>query len=398
MGKKHKPRSGSLAFYPRKRAKREMPSFKSFPDIKTDSVKALNFLGYKAGMLHLVALSEHEKATSYGQEIAVPVTAIECPILKVYGVRAYGKTNEGLKAISEITVDKVDKHFRRKVTAFKKKHKKKGEKEEKEKKVEEIKPGLEDLEKKKDEIAEIRLLVHTQPALTTIGKKKPELTEVKLSGNPEQQLAYAKEKLGNEIKVSEVFKEKQFVDVKAVDKGKGFAGVVKRFGVKMHRPKAKKRRVVGSIGPWKPATVMWTVARPGQLGYQTRTEYNKRIIKISNDSEIINPTAGFKNYGVIKNEYLLLTGSVPGPAKRAIAIREPVRPSPGEKFHIAEPIFISTAPSKKRKELGEVAVEEEKKPKKVVAVKEEAKKEEKSVEDEIKAAVEGKKEKREKKK
>ncbi len=393
MTKKHKPRSGSLAFYPRKRAKRETPSFKTFPKAEREAAKPLNFLGYKTGMLHVLGIDEHEKSVSYSQDITVPVTAIECPNLKVYGARAYSKTNEGLKTIAEITVEKPDKHFRRKVKAFKKKHKKR---EGKESKVGMEKAGFEDFEKKKEDISEVRLLVHTMPYLTTIGKKKPELTELKISGNVEQQLAYAKERFGNEIKVSEVFKEKQFVDVKAVDKGKGFVGAVKRFGIKMHRPKAKKRRVVGSIGPWNPSTVMWTVARPGQLGYQTRTEYNKRIIKMSEDTALINPKSGFKNYGIIKNSYLLLSGSVPGSPKRAIALREPMRAAPEERFHIAEPIFISTTPSKKIKE--EVtAEEEEKKPKKVVAVKEE-KKEEKSVEDEIHAAVKGEKEKREKRK
>lgn len=397
MTKKSKPRAGSLAFYPRKRAKRETPSFSSFPEIKIEGAKPLNFLGYKAGMLHVVAMNQHESAVSYGQEVVVPATAIECPPLKIFGVRAYEKTPHGLRTATELTVGKVDKNLLRKIKSFKKKHKKKakGEKDKKKDIGGEEKITLEDLEKKKDGLAEIRLLAHTTPIATGIGKKKPEIIELKLSGSIDEQFAYAKEKFGKEIAVNEIFKDKQFVDVKAVDKGKGFSGVVKRFGVKIHRPKAKKRRVVGSIGPWNPSTVMWTVARAGQLGYQARTEYNKRILMIGSNPAVINPSSGFKNYGVIKNDFVLLAGSMPGPSKRAVALREPIRKSAAEKHKISELLFISTVPKK----IKEVAAEEEEtKAKKVVAKKEEVKKEEKSVEEEIAAAVEGKKEKKGKKK
>ena len=70
---------------------------------------------------------------------------------------------------------------------------------------------------------------------------------------------------------------------------------------------------------------MWTVARPGQLGYQTRTEYNKRILKISDNPEDINRKGGFLHYGVVRNQFIVLRGSVPGPKKRLIGLRHNIR-------------------------------------------------------------------------
>ena len=314
----HKPRSGSLAYYPKVRAKTQKAIFHTF--IKSDSKegsKPVSFFGYKAGMVHLFGKNAHDKSVAFGHETMIPSTVIECPALKVIGVRVYGKTNYGLKVLGETTTDKPGKHLRGRIVAFKKK----GNKKKEEKKY----TAFEDLEKLKPHVVDVVLLCEAQPSLTGFGKKIADVVEINLSGNSEQQFALAKEKFGKEIRVSEVFTAQQFVDVKAVDKGKGFAGVVKRAGVKVHRPKSKRHRYVGSIGPWHPATVMWTVARPGQLGYQTRTEYNKRVLMIDNNTAAINPARGFNNYGNILNEYVILTGSVPGPAKRIVALRHAVR-------------------------------------------------------------------------
>ncbi len=400
MSKKHKPHSGSLAYYPRKRAAKETPSFSTFPAVKSEEAKPMNFLGYKAGMVHLIAKDLHEKSTSYNQDVIVPTTAIECPPLKVYGIRAYGKTPYGARSIGDVIADKTDKILTRKINSFKKKSKKKGKKEEKggkeskevkkeENKVEsEKKFSISDLEGKKESISYLRLLVHTQPGLTGIGKKRPDLSEISLAGNLDSQIELAKQKLGNEIRVSEIFEKPGFVDVKAVDKGKGFQGPVKRFGVKIQRPKAKKQRIVGSIGPWNPSTVMWTVARAGQMGYQSRTEYNKRIIAIDEDVSYVNPSEGFKNYGEIKNEFILLAGSVPGPAKRAIALRIPIRPEPHERFHVGEISYYSSSRRGVKKVVKE-EVKEEKPAEKQEAPAE--KKEEKAAEKKSEKKTEAKK-------
>ncbi|MFH1664028.1 MAG: 50S ribosomal protein L3 [archaeon] len=315
MGKLNKPHSGSMAYYPRKKAKKETPSFTTFP--KKQETMPLNFFGYKAGMLELTAKNDQKKSVGFGQEQVYSGTIIECPSLEVFGIRLYKKTTEGIKASGEITAEKTDKHLNRKIKSFSRKKKK---------------SSVEELAKKLPEAEFVVLLVHTKPFETGMGKKKPDVSEIRLSGEKEKQFEFAKEKFGKELKTKDVFKEMQFADVKAVTKGKGMQGVIKRFGVKMGRPKAKKRRVVGSISPWTPSTVMYTVARPGQMGYHTRTEYNKKILLIGNGKEI----EELKNYGKIKNDFILIAGSIPGPAKRCIALRHNIREAEEKKMKVVE--------------------------------------------------------------
>jgi len=329
MGKKHKPRAGSLAFYPRKRAAKETPVFSSFKTVsKIEGVKPLNFFGYKAGMLHVLAKNEHAKSHMKGTTIQIPCTVIECPPLTVFGVRALVKDYYGTRVLTDILAEKTDKHFSRKLKGIDKRKKDKAKK-------------IEDLDARKSEITELRLLVHTNPAQTTTGKKKPEISEIALSGTVEEQFAFAKQKLGTDLRVMDVFKEQQFVDVKAVTKGFGTTGPVKRFGVKVFGRKGKYHRKPGTYGPWNPSTIMFTVARAGQHGYHCRTENNKRVIMVSNDLSKASPKAGFEDYGNIRNEFLLIAGSVPGPVKRIIALKEPARKAEESLWKVGAPEFNS---------------------------------------------------------
>ena len=77
------------------------------------------------------------------------------------------------------------------------------------------------------------------------------------------------------------------------------------------------------------------------MGFHIRTEYNKRIMQIGSDGAQIVPKGGFVKYGVVKNNYVLLKGSIPGPKKRTIMLREPVRKAPQQE---KEPqiLYIST--------------------------------------------------------
>ncbi len=386
MPRIHKPHSGSKAYYPRVRADKQTPSFSSFVTPKdAKGALPLNFLVYKAGMVHGFGKNEAPKTTSFGMEIAVPLTVVEAPPLRVYGVRAYRNSVDGLKTVGEATMDKPEKFFKERVGEwFKRKVSKKKKAADQKKHT-----TLEDLEKLRTQIDLIRLLVHAQPSKTGFGKKVADLCEVALSGTLDEQFAYAKQKFGNELTIGEVFKEKQFVDVKAVTVGHGFTGVVKRFGVKSHRPKAKTMNVVGSIGPWHPATVMWTVARAGQMGYHNRTEFNKRIVKIGSNAVEVNPPAGFPNYGVVKNDYLLLGGSVPGPEKRAIALRFAVRGTPDNRYAISGVKVILPKRRKMTSEDKPQAAEVESKAAHKVKVEEAKKEVKKSADDLIKEGLKG---------
>ena len=405
MSTMSRPHAGSLAYYPRKRASSETASFSSFPKIKVkegEKAGALSFLAYKAGMTHVLGKDVHEKGITFGHEVSLATTILEAPPMKVFGVRVYGKAPKGkygTGSLMDVLAENVDKALLKKMPNFKKKIKKKNKKvEEKEgtegKKKVEVKPKtFDDLEKIKEKVSEVRLLCHSQPGKTKFGKKKPDVSEIGISGNVEQQLAFAKDVLGKEMSISEVFKENQFIDIRAVTKGKGMQGPVKRAGVKIQRPKAKKRRIVGSIGPWNPSTVMWTVARAGQMGYHSRTEFNKKIMKIGTEKEVnfVNKKAGFINYGNVVNDFVIVAGSIAGPAKRVISMRFAIREKGLERHKIESLDYVAGGSATK-----DVVIEDEAMAEHIVEKKEE-KQVKKSVADEIAAATKGE-EKREKKK
>ena len=289
-----RPRKGSMQFWPRSRARRIYPKVKS--NSKLTETKIIAFPGYKAGMTHTTLLDQNPKSLTNNQEIFCPVTIIECPPIKPFSLRFYKKTPDGLKLISEIISKKLDKELKRKIKFPKK----------------DPKPLIEQFD-------DLRIAFYTQPRLTTIGKKKPEIIEIGLSGD----LEFAKSLLNqNEIKIQDVFKENQYVDIHAITKGKGIQGPVKRFGVSLRQHKAEKgTRRVGSLGNWMAKT--WRVAHAGQMGFFKRTEHNKLIFKISNEN--IAPKSGFHKYGAVKNDYVIIKGSVAGPKKRLIVMTEPIR-------------------------------------------------------------------------
>jgi len=309
MPRSGKPRRGSLQFYPRKRARRIYPRIKWKSG---DKAIPLGFAGYKAGMVQ-VQMKEGEKT------VVKPATVIACAPLLVCGIRFYTRDEKGdLKTLGEIWAEvseKVRKALERKLGKYK-----------------ETKRF--DYESHKEEVREIRLIVCTQPQVAGMHKIKPEVFEITIGGSVEEQWNYAKNVLGKEIKASDVLQEGKFYDVTAITKGKGFAGVVQRFGVKIKGRKEKKTmRHTGSVGPTTPRRVMWQVPMPGQLGFHQRTEYNKRLIAIKPGSEM-NPKGGWCNYGIIKGgEAALIEGSVPGPKKRLIFITASRR---GEKYSPVE--------------------------------------------------------------
>ena len=304
-----RPRRGSLQFYPRVRAKRLYPTVKSFP--AADKAKPLVFAGYKAGQLHAIVLDNKKGSPTFGQDISVPVTVLDCPPLKVIGVRAYQNTDKGLKVFKEAVAKDLPKNLSRKISIGKFK----------------TEENMAEIEKNLSRISKLRLIVSTQPQLSGIAKKTPEIFEVEIGGtNAAEQLSFSKQMLGKEIKPNDVVKDGELVDVVAVTKGKGTAGPVKRFGVKIQNRHAKqKRRHVGAIAAQTPGRVLWTSPMAGQLGTFTRTELNKRVLKIGNGEEI-NPKYGFTRYGIIKSNYILLHGSVPGSKKRLVLLRLAIRP------------------------------------------------------------------------
>ncbi len=299
-----------MQVWPRKRAARAYPRVRSWTT-EVKEKKPLGFAGYKVGMTHIMQINNVKTARTKGEEISAPVTILECPPLKVVSIRLYSRDAYGFKPKIQFTAKNVDKELDRKLTKAKKSN---------EEELSKITPN--DFER-------IILIVHTQPKLLAL-KKKPELFEVALGGSKEDQLAYAKEKLGKEIIVKDVFGEGNQVDIHSVTKGKGFQGPMKRFGIARRRHKSEKSiRNPGSLGAWKAqGHVMYRVAHAGQMGFHTRTEYNKQILKISDKPEEINVKGGFLHYGNVKNTYVMIRGSVGGAAKRLIRFNVATRPNP----------------------------------------------------------------------
>jgi len=87
--------------------------------------------------------------------------------------------------------------------------------------------------------------------------------------------------------------------------------------------------------------VRWSVPLMGQMGYHQRTEFNKRILAIGSDGGEITPEGGFPGYGIVRGEYAIVSGSVPGPNKRLVRMRYAVR-SKGADVKTPEVLYVST--------------------------------------------------------
>ncbi len=326
MPRTRKPRAGSMQFWPRVRARHSYARIRNWGIGK--EAKPLGFAGYKVGMTHLLINDNRPHSLTKGTEIFCPVTIVECPPLKTASIRFYKNTQNGSKLVSELFADSLDKELERKITIPKKKGTEKADD-----------GGVSSQASQVTNSDFVRLLCYTQPKLTSIGKKKPEIFEVAIGGNKEQQIAYAKEKLGKEININEVFREGQLLDTHSLTTGRGFQGPMKRFGIQLrHHKSEKSRRNPGSLGPWKSqGHVMWRTAHAGKMGYNLRTEFNKHVLKIGNKVDEINVKGGFLDYGNVKSSYLMIKGSIAGPQKRIIRFTDAIR----SKGSIQEPPQIT---------------------------------------------------------
>lgn len=327
MGRKQGPRKGSLQFWPRKRAEKILPRVnwkaviakkleKADKDSKTNF---LGFIGYKAGMASAFVKDNTPDSMTKSKRIIVPVTVIECPSMKIFSVRLY----KNGKVVREVLNEGLDKELIRVVRM--------PGKESKNKKAN-AKETIEKLEKEnKEEVEDIKVIAYSEAKKTAI-KKTPDLSELGLTGSLQEKIAFVKEHLSKEISITEVF-SKGVVDIRGLTTGRGFQGTVKRFGVRLRFHKSEKGvRRVGSIGAWHPTGVKFRVPMPGQMGYQTRITYNLPIIaskKISEQDTITKEISKrmFSNFGDLRTDYLILAGSIQGPAKRQVLITSSLRPT-----------------------------------------------------------------------
>ena len=116
--------------------------------------------------------------------------------------------------------------------------------------------------------------------------------------------------LADEIK-ADIFAEGDKIDATAISKGKGFQGAIKRHG--QHRGPmshgSKFHRHQGSNGACSsPSRVFKGKGMPGHMGAVRVTVQNLEVVRV--DTE---------------NNLLLIKGSVPGPKKSLVTIKEAVK-------------------------------------------------------------------------
>jgi len=117
--------------------------------------------------------------------------------------------------------------------------------------------------------------------------------------------------VGQELKVGELFKPGDFVDVDGVTKGRGFAGGIKRHG--MHRSPethgGRTQRQHGSTGQSAtPSRVIKGTRMPGHMGHGKVTVQSLRVLAVRPEQNQI-----------------LIEGAVPGPTRGIVAVRKALK-------------------------------------------------------------------------
>lgn len=313
------------------------------------------FVGYKAGMTHVLREVNRPRSRLHKKEAVEAVTIVETPPVIAIGLIGYKETAHGKQPVATAWAGFVDEAVKRRyyknyykvkkatkassgtkvVRAFSS-LKKKVDGGEMEQRVEKI----------KNESDFVRLIVATQPKLVDLGAKKAEVLEVQINGGTiAAKVEFGRSKFEQQVRVSDVFQTGENVDLVSVGKGRGWEGVIHRFGAKLLQKKTHRgRRKVACIGPWNPRRVSWAVARAGNNGFRKRTEIGKRLYRVFTrgpgdgldgcvgggstpedlTQKTINPMGGFVRYGLVLNDFLMIKGSVCGAVKRIITIRKPI--------------------------------------------------------------------------
>ncbi len=298
MAKLSVSRSGSLQFWPRKRARKLLPSV-NWSAISGKGL--LGFICYKVGMASAYVKDLTPDSLSKNKRIIIPVSIVECPPMKIFSARFY-KNN---RVVADILNASVEKEMKKKLKL--------------------PKNYVKDVDGVKD-YDDIRIIAYSLVKKTGI-KKTPDIEEIAIGGSVEEKLQFVKEHFNKELNFSLFNPQNSLVDVRGLTKAHGLSGPVKRFGIGLKQHKSEKgRRRPGSLGPWHPARVTFRVSQAGQLGMFTRIAYNNNLILkgdiISNN---INPPQGFNHFGKINTSFAFLRGSVQGPAKRQVLLTSPLR-------------------------------------------------------------------------
>merc|ERR1712198_466359 len=341
------PRHGSKGFLPKKRSKRQRGKIKAFPkDDPKKPVHLTGFMGYKAGMTHILREVDRPGSKVNKKEVVECVTLLECPPVMCVGIVGYIDTPRGTRAFKTIWAEHLGEECRRrfyknwsssKRKAFTK-HAKKCQDNAGKKSIEA------DYKKMVRYCSSIRVIVHTQIRLLKKRQKKAHIAEIQLNGGTiADKVKWARDNLEKPIPLSDVFQQDELIDLIGVTTGRGMKGVTSRWHTKkLPRKTHKGLRKVACIGAWHPSRVQYTVARAGQKGYHHRTEINKKIYRIGQGyhkkdgvlvknnasteydttDKDINPMGGFPHYGMVKQDFVMIKGCCIGPKKRVLTLRK----------------------------------------------------------------------------
>jgi large subunit ribosomal protein L3 len=139
---------------------------------------------------------------------------------------------------------------------------------------------------------------------------------------------------------ADTFEVGEKVDVTGTSKGKGFAGVIKRHhqsrGPETHGSHYHRRP--GSLGTMRPMRVLKGKKLAGRMGGETVTVQNLEIIEVC-----------------LEDNYILVSGNIPGPKKSLVLIKSAVK---GGKVEPKDIIINTTAEEVKEEATEEVVAEE----------------------------------------
>ena len=117
--------------------------------------------------------------------------------------------------------------------------------------------------------------------------------------------------VGNVIKVEDMFKDGDIIDVSGKSKGKGVQGTLKRFHTARGRMThgSGYHRGLGSMGAHSdPSRIFKGKVMPGHMGYDKVTIQNLKIVKVD-----------------VERGLLLVRGAVPGPKGGLLVIKNSVK-------------------------------------------------------------------------
>jgi len=330
-------------FLPRKRTNKHRGKIRSFP--KDDASKPCHltaFMGYKAGMSHIVRDVDKPGSKLHKKEVVEAVTIIETPPLIVVGFVGYLETPRGLRSLTTVWANHLSDEVKRRFYRNWYKSKKKAFTRYAKKFASSDKMQAEQ-ERVINYCQVVRAICHTQIKKIHLKQRKAHLMEVQVNGGSiADKVKFCVDLFEQPVKVDSVFNDNEMIDVCGVTKGHGTEGPVNRWGVtRLARKTHRGLRKVACIGAWHPARVQFQVPRTGQKGYHHRTEINKKIYKIGKaladdphnamtdfdlTEKAITPMGGFPHYGVVREDFLILKGCFIGCKKRVLTLRKSLLP------------------------------------------------------------------------